>query len=74
MARCVTILIGDEVDRRVREHRAEKMLGGNKACSYSAAVNDLLARAVSTYYRTARFRLELINYVNKKTVLLHTNL
>ena len=33
-----------------------------------------MCRAISTYYRTARFRLELINYVNKKTVLLHTNL
>ena len=33
-----------------------------------------MCRAVSTYYRAARFRLELINYVNKKTVLLHTNL
>ena len=33
-----------------------------------------MCRAVSTYYRTARFHLELTNYVNKKTVLLHTNL
>ena len=33
-----------------------------------------MCMTVSTYYRTARFRLELINYVNKKTVLLHTNL
>ena len=32
-----------------------------------------MCRAVSTYYRTAWFHLELINYVNKKTVLLHTN-
>ena len=33
-----------------------------------------MRRAVSTCYRMTRFRLELINYVNKKTVLLHTNL
>ena len=33
-----------------------------------------MCRAVSTYYRTARFHLELINCVNKKTVLIHTNL
>ncbi len=33
-----------------------------------------MCRAVFTYYRTARFRLELISYMNKKTVLLHTNL
>ena len=33
-----------------------------------------MCRAVFTHYRTTRFRLELINYVNKKTVLIHTNL
>ena len=30
--------------------------------------------AISTYYRTAWFLLELINYINKKTVSIHTNL
>ena len=46
MAKHVTIRIDDEVDRRVREYQAKKMLEGNKACSYPAAVNDLLARSV----------------------------
>ena len=30
--------------------------------------------AISTYYRTARFNLELIKYVNKKTELIYANL
>ena len=30
--------------------------------------------AISTYYRTARFNLELMKYVNKKTELIHANL
>ena len=33
-----------------------------------------MCRAISTYYRTARFKLELIKYVNKKTELIHANL
>ena len=46
MAKRVTILIDEELDRRVREYQAKMMLEGNKACSYSAAMNDLLARGV----------------------------
>ena len=30
--------------------------------------------AISTYYQTARFNLELMKYVNKKTELIHANL
>ena len=33
-----------------------------------------MCRAVSAYYRTARFNLELIKYVHKKTELVCTNL
>ena len=44
MAKRVTIMIDEELDRRVREHQAQKMLERNKAYSYSAAMNDLLAR------------------------------
>ena len=45
MAKRVTILIDDELDRGVREHRAGMApLKRNKAYSYSAAVNDLLAK------------------------------
>ncbi len=40
---------------------------------YYRAFSDI-CRVVFTYYRTAQFHLKLINYVNKKTVLLHTNL
>ena len=46
MAKQVTIMIDDELDRRVREHRAKKTLEDNRTYSYSAAVNDLLARGV----------------------------
>ena len=46
MARHATLLIDDEVHRRVREHQARKTLERNKAYSYSAALNDLLARGV----------------------------
>ena len=35
---------------------------------------NLSPMAISTYYRTARFNLELIKYVNKKTELIHANL
>ena len=42
----VTIQIDEGVDRRVRECQARKMPEGNKAYSYPAAVNDLLARGV----------------------------
>ena len=44
MLKRVTIMIDEEVDRMVREHRARKTLEDNKAYSYSAAINDLLAR------------------------------
>ena len=44
MAKRVTIMIDDEVDRKIREHQARKILERNKACSYSAAVIDLLTR------------------------------
>ena len=37
-------MIDEELDRRVREYQAQKMLERNRACSYSDAVNDLLAR------------------------------
>ena len=43
MARRVTFLIDDGLERRVRGYQARKMLERNKACSYSDAVNDLLA-------------------------------
>ena len=33
-----------------------------------------MCKAISTYYRTARFNLELIKYVNKKIELIHANL
>ena len=46
MAKRVTIQIDEELDRRVREHQAGMMLASNKAYSYSAAVNDLLARNI----------------------------
>ena len=44
MAKRVTIMIDDELDRRIREHQARVTMERNKAYSYSAAVNDLLAR------------------------------
>ena len=43
MAKRVTIQIDEELDRRVREHRARKMLERNKAYGYPDAVKDLLA-------------------------------
>ena len=46
MAKRVTIRIDDEADRMVRQHRTQKMLDTNRACSYSAAINDLLARSL----------------------------
>ena len=45
MTKHATVTIDDELDRRVREYRARMMLASNKAYSYSAAVNDLLARS-----------------------------
>ena len=40
---------------------------------YCRTFSDM-CMAISTYYRTARFNLELIKYVNKKTELIHANL
>ena len=46
MAKHVTIQIDEELDRMVREHRARMMLASNKTYSYSAALNDLLAKSI----------------------------
>ena len=47
MLKRVTIMIDDEVDRMVREHQAGMApLKRNRAYSYPAAVNDLLARGL----------------------------
>ena len=46
MKKRVTIMMDDELDRRIREHQARMMLERNGTYSYSDAVNDLLAKGV----------------------------
>lgn len=44
MKKRITLMMDDELDRRIREHQAGMMLERNRTYSYSDAVNDLLAR------------------------------
>ncbi len=44
MAKRVTIMISDDLDRRVRQYQAKTIQDTNKAYSYSRAINDLLAK------------------------------
>ena len=46
MARRVTFMIDDDLDRKVREYQTGVMQYSNKACSYSKAINDLLAKGI----------------------------
>ena len=53
------------------------MLASGKAqvlvSEYYRTFSDM-CMAISTYYRTTRFNLELMKYINKKTELIHTNI
>ena len=53
MAKRATILVDDGLDRRIREYQARKILEGNKAYSFSDAVNDLLARSLTDVIRAS---------------------
>ena len=44
MTKHVTFTIDDDLDRKIREYQATVMLERNRAYSFAAAVNDLLAR------------------------------
>lgn len=46
MTRRVTIMISDDLDRKVRQHQARTIQDSNNGCSYSKAVNDLLVKGI----------------------------
>ena len=46
MTKRVTLMMDDELGRKIREYQAEVMLERNKAHRYSDAVNDILTRGV----------------------------
>ena len=46
MAKRVTIMIQDELDRSIRQYQASKIQATRKGYSYSHAVNDLLADSI----------------------------
>ncbi len=48
VAKHATILMDDELIRKIRKHQARMMLERNAAYSFSDAVNDLLARGLAT--------------------------
>ncbi len=46
MARRVTIMIQDDLDRKVRQYQAKMIQSSNKSYSYSRAVNDILKKNI----------------------------
>ena len=50
MAKRVTIMIDDELDRKIRERQVRMMLERNRMYSLSEAVNDILAGGVMRFW------------------------
>jgi hypothetical protein len=46
MSKRVTIVIQDELDKKIRAYQAKKMQKENTTYSYSRAVNDILRKFV----------------------------
>ena len=46
MAKRVTIMIEDELDKKIRIHQAKKMQKENATYSYSKAINEILKKAI----------------------------
>jgi len=46
MSRRVTIMIDDDLDKKIRMYQAKIMQKKNITCSYSKTVNELLKKAI----------------------------
>ncbi|MFB5624651.1 MAG: hypothetical protein ACE5RP_07055 [Nitrosopumilus sp.] len=46
MARRITIMVDDELDKRIRAYQAKVMKRDNSSYSYSRAINGLLKKAI----------------------------
>ena len=46
MSKRITIMIQDELDKKIRSYQAKRMQKENKTYSYSRAVNDILKNAI----------------------------
>lgn len=46
MAKRVTIMIDDELDKKIRVHQAKKMQKENTTYSYSKAINEILKKGI----------------------------
>ncbi|MGH1566277.1 MAG: hypothetical protein ACRBB5_02385 [Nitrosopumilus sp.] len=46
MTKRVTIMIEDELDKKIRIHQAKKMQKENTTYSYSKAINEILKKAI----------------------------
>lgn len=46
MAKRVTIMIDDELDKKIRIHQAKKMQKENTTYSYSKAINEILKKGI----------------------------
>ncbi|MCV0429977.1 hypothetical protein [Nitrosopumilus sp.] len=46
MSRRVTIMIEDDIDKKIRAYQAKKIQKENSAHSYSKVVNELLRKAI----------------------------
>ena len=46
MSRRVTIMLQDELDKKIRAYQAKKMQKENVTYSYSKAVNDILGKSL----------------------------
>ena len=46
MARRVTIMIQDDLDKKIRAYQAKKIQKENSTYSYSKTVNELLRKAI----------------------------
>ena len=46
MSKRITIMIQDELDKKIRSYQAKRMQKENTTYSYSRAVNDILKNAI----------------------------
>ena len=46
MSKRITIMIDNELDKKIRTFQAKKMQKENTAYSYSKAINDILKKAI----------------------------
>ena len=46
MAKRVTIMIDEELDKKIRGHQAKKIQKENISYNYSKAINDILRKAI----------------------------